>query len=52
MCFTDAKKKEILGMNAAQKKEDILKLVAVAWNELDARERAFWDEEARNDKVR
>jgi len=52
MCFTDAKKKEILNANGATKKKDILKIVAVEWKKLSDRDRAFWDEEARNDKVR
>ena len=52
MCFTDAKKKELLIVNSAAKKKDILKTVAVEWSKLSDRDRAFWDEEARNDKVR
>ena len=53
MCFTDAKKKELLERDGVpQKKKELLKLVAVEWRKLSDRERAFWDEEARNDKVR
>lgn len=53
MCFADAKKKEILVLNnKVQKEEDVLKIVAVAWRNLDESSRAYWDEEARNDKVR
>jgi hypothetical protein len=32
--------------------DDILKLVAREWRALTDRDRAQWDEEARNDKVR
>ena len=52
MCFTDAKKKELLIANSSAKKQDILKTVAAEWSKLTDRDRAFWDEEARNDKVR
>lgn len=53
MCFTDAKKVVLLGRNnLPQKKKELLKIVATEWRKLSARERAFWDEEARNDKVR
>ena len=77
MCFTDAKKKELLERDGLpQKKKELLNLgtchssksalfscidlildcscllVAVEWRKLSDRERAFWDEEARNDKVR
>jgi HMG (high mobility group) box len=52
MCYTDAKKRQILTQNESQKDEDVLKIVAIAWKELDDAERAYWDEEARNDKVR
>jgi hypothetical protein len=54
MCFTDAKKKETLaGRNDVKENDDsILKLVAEQWRGLSSRDRAHWDEEARNDKVR
>lgn len=53
MCFTDAKQAEILRRHRGLKEnEDVLKLVAQAWRRLSDRERAHWDEEARNDKVR
>lgn len=53
MCFVDAKKKELLESNdLPQKKKDVLKLVAGEWRKLSDKDRAFWDEEARNDKVR
>lgn len=32
--------------------KDVLKIVAEEWRNLSDRDRAFWDEEARNDKVR
>jgi hypothetical protein len=52
MCFTDARKKELPDQNGLKSKRDTLKLVANQWRDLSPRERAFWDEEARNDKVR
>lgn len=52
MCYTDAKKKEILSRHDLNETEDGLKFVADEWKQLSDRERAFWDEEARNDKVR
>lgn len=52
MCFTDAKKKELYEKDSSQSKGNILKLVAKQWRELSASERAYWDEESRNDKVR
>lgn len=53
MCFTDAKKKEILvAADQQHKKADVLKMVAIAWRGLTDRERAYWDEQARDDKVR
>jgi hypothetical protein len=71
MCFTDAKKKELLlssGSNIRKKtkqgqqdknkgeddddEDEVLKIVAVAWKNLDDNTRAYWDEETRNDKVR
>jgi hypothetical protein len=52
MCFTDAKKKEILAEKNVHENEDILKIVARAWRGLTSKERAYWDEEARNDKLR
>jgi hypothetical protein len=53
MCFTDAKKKEILvSRTNTHKNKNILQIVAEAWRALTNGERACWDEEARNDKVR
>jgi len=91
MCFTDARKKDIMARYSisnnknlgggdsppqeengvgngnsnkdgssdrrsktqTKKEEDvILKIVAEEWRKLSDRERAHWDEEARNDKVR
>lgn len=75
MCFTDAKKSEIIARHhqhqqqqqagqpggreggenvtsSSLNKSDILKLVADEWRRLSDKERSFWDEEARNDKVR
>jgi HMG-box domain len=33
-------------------KKEVIQLVAEAWRALSSKERAFWDEEARNDKMR
>ena len=33
-------------------KDAVLKVLAQEWRELSDRDRAYWDEEARNDKVR
>jgi hypothetical protein len=52
MCFTDARKKEILSQDNAPKNNEVLKIVAEEWKQLSDRDRAYWDEEARNDKVR
>jgi len=53
MCFTDTKKKEMLAKASVQKNDPvILKTVAQYWRALTDRDRAYWDEEARNDKVR
>ncbi len=49
VCFSDAKKKEKSGQTTHQ---DFLKYVADEWRSLTDHQRAFWDEEARNDKVR
>jgi hypothetical protein len=35
-----------------EENKEILKIVATAWKELSEKDRAYWDEEARNDKVR
>ena len=52
ICFSDAKKKEIMARHSMGQTKDILKLVADEWRALSTRERAFWDEESRNDKLR
>ena len=36
----------------AKDNDDLLKLFATAWKSLSEKEKAYWDEEARNDKVR
>jgi len=41
-----------MSLNDVKENADVLKLVAEAWRNLSDRERAHWDEEARNDKVR
>jgi hypothetical protein len=53
MCFADARKEEILKhRDAITDTDDILKIVAADWRNLDEAARAVWDEHARNDKVR
>ena len=54
ICFTDAKKEELLKCHGGvpQKKKQILKLVATEWKKLTRQQRAYWDEVAREDKVR
>lgn len=51
MCFSDAKQKEFASDPSINKKE-VIQLVAEAWRALSSKERAYWDEEARNDKMR
>ena len=51
MCFTDSMRKKILSKGDVKEK-DILKMVSVEWRKLSEKDKAFWDEEARNDKVR
>mmetsp|Transcript_41914 Transcript_41914/g.47432 ORF Transcript_41914/g.47432 Transcript_41914/m.47432 type:complete len:308 (-) Transcript_41914:5945-6868(-) len=53
MCFKDNKKKEIMKKKGINKdNDDLLQTFATAWKELSDKDRAYWDEEARNDKVR
>jgi hypothetical protein len=53
ICFKDHKKKEILAKQATiNEKDDTLKNVAAEWRKLSDKERAYWDEQAREDKVR
>ena len=54
MCFTDAKKKELMKEKGISFDNDNLlrDVFAKAYKELSEKEKAFWDEEARNDKVR
>ena len=53
MCFKDNKKKEVMKKEGiAKDNDDLLKIFATAWKILSDKDRAYWDEEARNDKVR
>jgi hypothetical protein len=53
MCFVDAKRSEYLERDdMPQKKKDVLRIVAKEWRNLSDKDRAYWDEEARNDKLR
>ena len=54
ICFADARKKEIINANGSfpTGTKDVLNLVAKQWRALSQRERGFWDEEAREDKLR
>jgi hypothetical protein len=52
ICFTDARREEIVRSPGLKDHDDILKILAEEWRLLSDNERAYWDEEARNDKVR
>eukprot|EP00934_Nitzschia_sp_Nitz4_P003360 Nitzschia sp. Nitz4//scaffold4_size323378//67028//67977//NITZ4_000630-RA/size323378-snap-gene-0.443-mRNA-1//-1//CDS//3329553309//3350//frame0 len=53
MCFSDSKKGEIMTrLGIAKDNDDLLKVLAEEWRSLSDKEKADWDEEARNDKVR
>ena len=52
ICFKDSKKKEIMKQEGTSKGKDLLNTFAQAWGQLSDKERAYWDEAARNDKVR
>ena len=53
ICFVDNKKSEITKKEGITKDDDgLLRDVASAWKSLSMKELAYWDEEARNDKVR
>lgn len=51
-CFSDAKQSEIMEQNPSCELNTILTITAQQWNQLSAKERSFWNEESRNDKVR
>lgn len=51
MCFADYQKTPLDATQQPQK-ANVLKQRAVEWKKLSDRERAHWDEVARNDKVR
>jgi HMG (high mobility group) box len=48
VCFAHSKKDDF----PSAKEEQLLQLVAPAWNALSDRDRAEWDEVARQDKLR
>jgi hypothetical protein len=53
MCFTDSKKLEIMSRHGVTDESDeLLKLVAKEWRKLSSTDRCYWDEVARDDKVR
>jgi len=53
MCFSDVKKEEIIRKHGLRRgHQDILNLVADDWKKLSDKDRAYWDEQSRNDKVR
>lgn len=53
ICFKDHKKKEIKAKNrTVDDRDDTLGNVAGEWRKLTDKERAYWDEQAREDKVR
>lgn len=53
MCFVDNKREELIAnLPAKQKEKQILSVVSRAWRDLSDKERAYWEEQAREDKVR
>lgn len=50
ICFTDAKKNSILSAGGNDK--DLLHTVAAEWKLMSDRDRGYWEEEAREDKLR
>jgi HMG (high mobility group) box len=53
MCFRDSKQPEVWKAYGISKdNDDTLKIYATEWRKLTEKERADWDEVARNDKVR
>jgi hypothetical protein len=47
-----ARAQQPLRVLVIQVKSEMIQLVADAWKALSDQERAYWDEEARNDKLR
>ena len=52
VCFSDAKRDDVMRRHDLKNKKDCIEILAEAWRQLSHSDRAFWDEEARNDKVR
>ena len=53
MCFSEVKREEILHKHGMSRNHDeILNVVADEWKKLSDKDRAYWDEQSRNDKVR
>jgi HMG (high mobility group) box len=51
MCFKDSKKRELMASTNDSEKQ-ILQIVSRAWRDLSDKERAYWEEQARDDKLR
>lgn len=53
MCFKDSKLQEITAKHAVDKDhKKVLEICSTEWNKLSQKDRAAWEEEARNDKLR
>jgi HMG (high mobility group) box len=53
MCFKDSKEKETMAKQSNQDSEkNILEVFSREWRKLSAKERAYWEEQAREDKLR
>ncbi|KAG7347011.1 HMG high mobility group box-containing protein [Nitzschia inconspicua] len=53
MCFKDNKKRELMAETTTKESEkQILQVVSRAWRDLSDKERAYWEEQAREDKLR
>lgn len=53
ICFADAKKQEFdRDFGSAKSKTALLKIASEEWRKLSSKERGFWEEQARSDKLR
>jgi hypothetical protein len=53
MCFKDNKKREIMAKQSnTESEKKILQIFAREWRKLSDKERAYWEEQAREDKLR
>jgi hypothetical protein len=53
MCFKDSKRREIMAKQSNNESEKkILQIFSQEWRKLSGKERAYWEEQAREDKLR